>query len=235
MGAGAPKAESKATEEAVNAADADTTKTEEGANSADAHARTTEEAVVYSLGSLLRVEALAALNERVRTNEQLAQLLGVTPQRLSHHIKALRQLDAIEIAFTEPRGNATAFFYRAIKQPYYSDEEMAAKPFEERQQIYGTILRSVMSESLAALSAGKISNDFRAWLSWRWFNVDAQGRDEIADEQEASWRRVQEIEARSMTRHLESGEQLVSVIVSSLGHERARTSITPPMPFSEDD
>jgi hypothetical protein len=85
-----------------------------------------------------------------------------------------------------------------------------------------------MAEALASFWAGKITADPRAVLAWRWFNVDSQGRADIADEQARSWERIKEIEAESTTRRATSGEDAQSIIVSSLGYERSRTSPHPP-------
>jgi hypothetical protein len=65
-------------------------------------------------------------------------------------------------------------------------------------------------------------------MSWCWFNVDAQGRADIADEQARSWARVQEIEVESNSRCAESGEEPTSIIVASMGFMRSRNSLAPP-------
>ena len=83
-------------------------------------------------------------------------------------------------------------------------------------------------EILASLNEA-VASASKAWLSWRWFNVDAQGREDIAEEQARSWERLREIEAESTSRRAESGEKAVSIIVSSLGHERCRNASAPPL------
>jgi hypothetical protein len=118
--------------------------------------------------------------------------------------------------------NVVQNFYRAVEIPFYTDEEMAAKTPEERQEIYGLILQASMAEALAAFWAGKITSDPRVILAWCWFNVDRQGRAEIADEQAESWERIRDIEARATSRRAESGEDAVSIIVTSFGYERSR-------------
>ena len=55
------------------------------------------------------------------------------------------------------------------------------------------------------LWAWEMPNDPRVWLAWNWFNVDAQGRKEIANEQERSWKRMQEIEVESTNRRAGTG------------------------------
>lgn len=99
---------------------------------------------------------------------------------------------------------------------------------DEKQAIIGVILEAVIAEALASFDSRKMLEDPRIWLSWRWFNVDRRGRDDIADEQTRHWERVQEIEAEATERRADSGEEAVSVIVTSLGYIRSRTAVHPP-------
>lgn len=140
---------------------------------------------------------------------------------------------SIEVARTEQVRNVNVNFYRAIELPFYSDEEIAAMTEEERQVTIAPALQAIIAEALAAFWAGKMIHDPRLWLSWRWFNVDAQGREEIADEQARSWERIQEIEAQSVARRGRSGEPSESVIVASLGFERSRSTPHPPASFGD--
>lgn len=190
--------------------------------------RSTEEALSYAVGHRIRIEVLCLLNEATRTPNELARLTGQPLSKVTHHINELVESKSIELARTEPVRNTTQHFYRAAEIPFLSDEEVSALPPKARQEITGLILQATMAEALAAFWAGKMLGDPRVWLSWRWFNVDEQGRTEIADEQADSWSRMQAIEARSATRVATSGEESVSVIVSAQSYVRSRTSPTPP-------
>jgi DNA-binding transcriptional ArsR family regulator len=198
-----------------------------------AKGRSVEEAVSYAVGHRIRIEVLAALNEGTHNPDELARIVRQPLSKVGHHIKELVESGSIELARTEQVRNTTQHFYRAVEVAFHSDEEHAALSPEERQATYGVILQAIMAESLASFWAGKMIDDPRVWLSWRWFNVDAQGRDEIADEQAESWERVQAIEARSAARRADSGEDATSIIVSSLGYERSRTSPSPPTTSGE--
>lgn len=187
-------------------------------------ARTIEEAVSYAIGHRIRIEILAILNEGAYSPDDLARMTGKPLSKVTHHVKELLDSRSIEIAKVEQVRNMTQNFYRAVETPFIGDEEMAAKTPQERQEIYGLVLQASMAEALAAFAAGKIADDRRAWLAWRWFNVDARGREEIADEQAASWQRTIEIEARATSRRAESGEPAVSINVTSLGYERSRSA-----------
>jgi DNA-binding transcriptional ArsR family regulator len=186
-----------------------------------------EEVVAYALGHRIRVYVLTILNEGTYTPDQIAQIIGEPLNNVSHHIRELLDAGSIELAKTEKVRNTNQHYYRAVEMPYYSDEEMAAMTSEQRQVTYGLILQCMTAEALAALWGGKMHSDPRVWLTWRWHNVDAQGRQDIADEQQRSWDRHREIEAESINRCAESGEEAVSIIVSQMGFQRERTAPRP--------
>jgi DNA-binding transcriptional ArsR family regulator len=187
-----------------------------------------EEAISYGVGHIIRIEVLAILNEGSYSQDELARRISQPLSTIGHHVKELLDDGSIELARTKIVRNTVQHFYRAIEVPFHSDEEIAAMTPEERQALAGVILEASMAEALSAFWAGKMIHDPRVWLSWRWFNVDAQGRDDIADEQARSWTRVQEIEAEATERRTESGEDAVSIIVTSLGYIRSRTAPVPP-------
>lgn len=184
--------------------------------------RGVEEAVGYALKHQHRVEILCLLNEGERNRYELAALIGEAPHKIKHHLKELLDEGSIELAYAKRVGNMMQHYYRAVEMPFYTDEEVAAMPPEAKQAICGVILQAVMAEALAALWAGKMADDPRVWLSWRWFHVDARGREDMADEQARHWARVRECEAASTNRCAKSGEQTKSIIVASLGHARCR-------------
>lgn len=198
--------------------------------------RSVAEAVAYAITHQARTEILALLNERPRSQEELAHLIRApTSKNVAHHLRELFADGSIELAYVKRARNAFEHYYRAVEFRFYTDEEIAAMEPEAREAIAGVILEAVMSEAMAALWAEKMVDDRRVWLSWRWFNVDSQGRGAIADDQARHWERVQEIEAESLDRCATSGEPTKSIIVTSLGYERFRFSAPPPMPAAGSD
>jgi DNA-binding transcriptional ArsR family regulator len=194
-----------------------------------------EEVVAYAVGHRIRVQVLVILSEGVFSPDEIARIIGEPTNKVSHHITELLDAGSIELAKTQQVRNTTQHYYRAIEMPYYSDEDIAAMTPEQRQMTYGLVLQQVMAEAMAALWAGKMIDDPRVWLGQRWFNVDEQGREEIADEQARSWERVREIEAESINRRVKSGEDATSVVVAQLGFKRERTGPTPPPPAAKAD
>jgi DNA-binding transcriptional ArsR family regulator len=190
--------------------------------------RTVEEALRYAIAHRIRIEVLCLLNEQSHSAQELARMVHQPLSTVTHHIEELFNSGSIEIAKTRPVRNIQQNFYRAVVIPFLSDEEMQALTPEARQEIYGVILQASMAEAMASFSAGKITNDPRVMLAWRWFNVDGQGRAEIAEEQARSWERVKEIEAESTNRRAKTDEPVQSIIVTSFGYERNRISSSPP-------
>jgi len=191
-----------------------------------------EEVVSYALGHRIRIEILTLLNERVYTPDEIAEFLSEPIGKVAHHISELVDGGAIELAKTEPARNWTRHYYRAVEQPYVSEEEALAMTPQQRQIFAGVTLQCMMAESMSAFWAGNMVEDpSNVLLSWRWFNVDREGRREIMEELVESWARIQEIEARSTARRAESKEDAVSFIVALQGFRRSRSSLRPPAPL----
>lgn len=185
--------------------------------------RSREEAVAYAVAHRIRVQVLAALNERSFSIVELARIVRQPMSTVGHHVEELLKDGSIEVAGTRRVRAINQVIYRAVEMPFYDEEAMAALEPEARQEIYGLTLQNATAEAMASFFAGKFSNDPETWIAWRWFNVDEQGRAEIAEELAESWERFQEIEARSAERATGSGEELKSIVVSSAGFERSRS------------
>lgn len=187
-----------------------------------------EKVIVYALGHRTRVYVLTILNEGTYTANEIAQIIGEPLPNVSFHIRELLESGSIELAKTEKARNADLHFYRAVEMPFYSDEEMAAMTPAQRQVTYGLILQCMMAEALAAFWGGRMHSDPRIWMAWRWFNVDEQGRQDLANEQQRTWERYQEIEAESTNRRAQTGEDAASIIMAQMGFQRERTAPRPP-------
>ena len=186
-----------------------------------------EEVVAYAISHRTRVRILSLLNEDTYSAAQISKILDIPVESLSHHIRELADGGSIELAKVEKVRNVDQHYYRAVAMPFYTDEEVWEMTPVQRQVSAGLIIQNVTAEVMAAFWAGKIRDDPQCWLAWRWFNVDAEGRQEIADEQQRFWERMQEIEAEATARRVESGEEATSVVVSELAFERERKALAP--------
>jgi DNA-binding transcriptional ArsR family regulator len=186
-----------------------------------------EEVVAYAVGHRVRVHILIVLNEGTYTAGEIAELIGEPLNNVSNHIRELLDAGSIELVETRRARNMLQHFYRAIEMPHYSDEEVAAMTPEQRQVTAGLAIQSMVAEIMAGLWSGNMQNDPRLWLAWDWVNVDQQGREEIADEQERSWKRIRDIEVAATNRCAESGADATSILVSQTGFKRARKGPKP--------
>lgn len=184
--------------------------------------RSVEEAVSYAVAHRIRIEILCLLNEATYTATELSELTRLPLTTISHHIKEMLLSRSIEVARIEKVRNTDQHYYRAVELPVVSDEKAVTLPSEVKQEYAAVVLQAIMAESLAALRTEKLNRDPRVRMMWRWFNLDEQGRDELADEQRESWERIAEIEARSINRRAKSGEKATTLIAATLGFERSK-------------
>lgn len=179
-----------------------------------------EEALSYALGHRIRIEILCLLNEAVYSTVELTARMPWSLPVVSYHVKELLKKSSIEIADVKKVRNVDQHFYRAVELPEVDDEEATKLPPEVKQEYAAVILQAVLAECLDAFRAEKLTEP-NVRMMWSWFNLDQEGRLELADEQRESWDRVNDIEARSINRQAESGEQGTSMIAVTLGFERS--------------
>lgn len=188
-----------------------------------------EEVVEYALSHRTRVYVLTILNEGTYTPDQIADIIGEPLNRVGHHIRELLDAGSIELAKVEKVRNADRHYYRAVRMPFYSNEEAEALTPQERKVTAGLTVQCMTAELMAALWGGKLHDDpSEVLLAWRWFNLDEQARVTLAEEQTKWWQRVQELEAESINRRATTGENPESYIVAHMGFPRVRTAPVPP-------
>ncbi|HEX7279728.1 MAG TPA: helix-turn-helix domain-containing protein [Solirubrobacterales bacterium] len=190
--------------------------------------RELQDAVSYAVGHRIRVEILAALHDLESASAaDLARIVHQPLSTVTHHVDELLKSGSIRVERTEKVRSVDQRFFRVVNPIFLSDEELAAMPEEEQEDVCRYILQSMTAEALAAFWAGKLTPDPRLFLVWSWFNVDEEGRGEIADEQLRSWKRIREVERKSAARCASSGEKPFSVMVSSFSFHRSRNALRP--------
>ena len=187
--------------------------------------RSVQEAVSYAVGHRIRVEIITALHDLDSASAvELSRIVHQPLSTVTHHLSELLKAGSIHIDRTERVKSVNQHHYRLFNPIFVSDEDMEKLTDEERNEIARVILQSLTAEALASFWADYLPHDPRSFLAWNWFNVDARGRDEIADEQIRSWQRIREIAEQSAARCQESGEEETSVVVAGLSFKRARTA-----------
>lgn len=111
-------------------------------------ARGIENAVSFSLAHRLRIEIRAALHEGPATSAQIAAIVGQPRESLSFHLKEMLKDGIIGIDKIEKVGNMDRRYYCVVELPRFSDEQMAAFSWEERQAICAIAVQAASAEEL---------------------------------------------------------------------------------------
>jgi hypothetical protein len=180
-----------------------------------------EEVVEYAVSHRIRSQILMVLNQGIYTAAELADIIEEPLNRVGNHVRELLDAGSIEIADTRRRRNTQQHYLRAVSTSFFSEGEAGEMTSQERQVSAGLIIQSLVAEMMAGLWAGKIFDDPRDWLTWDRLNLDEEGRRELFEEQEESWKRLDAIKARAANRVAETSEETAPYIVSLLGFERA--------------
>jgi hypothetical protein len=117
---------------------------------------------------------------------------------VSHHVRTLARIGAIELVRTRPRRGAVEHFYRAVVPAWFTDADWAMVPRSARQAISGQNLEQVVRHLTEAAAAG--FGHPRAYLGFVWLELDEQGMRELSELLTATLEQANEIEARSAER-----------------------------------
>jgi DNA-binding transcriptional ArsR family regulator len=180
-----------------------------------------EDAAQYAVSHAIRVETLILLNEAEYTAAELAELIGMPLSTVANHVRRMYEDGMIEIAKEEKRRATMLYWYRAVKLPEYTQEQAEQLTYMERQVTAGLVVTTGTAETIAALRKGYLA-DSSTILSWDWYQVDSQGKEELETANAAHLEHVREIECRSVNRCAKTMEETTSIVVKLFAYKRAR-------------
>lgn len=189
---------------------------------ADIRTMRLDELIAYVVKHPIRVDALAIFNEMTASVAEVAAIMGLERNKLSHHIKDLADAGCIEIVRTVKRRGASEHYYRASLRPNISDAAWAKLSHRERSEISTLVFQAIVAEGSAALRAGSFDSRKNRHMSWRVLTLDEEGWEELVGEKARSLEETEEIQARAYRRLAESGEESFSAIAAALAFERAQ-------------
>jgi DNA-binding transcriptional ArsR family regulator len=166
-----------------------------------------DQRVAKALSHPLRAHVLAILNERVASPNDMAEQLGEPLGNVSYHVKALVELDCIELVSTRPRRGAVEHFYRAIARPYFSDRDWSRLPRSIRQAISDVGLQLIWDDVADSIEAGAFEARDDRILGRVPLVLDERGWGELHGLVAELLERTVQIEADAAGRLAESGEQ----------------------------
>lgn len=98
-----------------------------------------------------RLRIVTELAETPRTAAQLAELTGLSLQRVRRQIRHLREEGLIESVVRESKRGTIEHFNFLIGGLLRDEDELAELSLEERRRLYGNILKIVLTEASRAL------------------------------------------------------------------------------------
>lgn len=139
-----------------------------------------DERIIKAMANPLRWRLLLALDDGVASPIQLSRRLAEPLGRVSHHIRVLHALEAVELVATEPRRGAVEHFYRAVVRPVFDDDVWAQLPRGTRRALFGEHLARIGGDVSRAAESGGFDHP-RAHVSYIQLDLDDEGMDAVAD------------------------------------------------------
>jgi DNA-binding transcriptional ArsR family regulator len=189
-----------------------------------------DQRVIKALAHPVRARALAILNERVASPNEIAKELEQSVGHVSYHINVLKKCECIELVDTTPRRGAVEHYYRATSRAFIDDEAWRRLPASVRPSLTATLLRDLIEDAGGALSAGTFDARDDRHLAWTPMIVDEQGWGDLNGALAALLERIFEIQAASGKRLTQTGEPGIQVSVASMAYETPAADDRHPTP-----
>jgi DNA-binding transcriptional ArsR family regulator len=134
-----------------------------------------------ALSHPLRVSVLIRLNEGVASPNELAQELGEPLGNVSYHVRALADLDCVELVETAPRRGAVEHYYRATERALADDSTWAALPSSVRRGFATEWFKATFTDVTEAIDGGRFEARPDTHLSFTTLALDETAWEELGD------------------------------------------------------
>jgi DNA-binding transcriptional ArsR family regulator len=161
----------------------------------------------------LRRRIWYAMTEASISPRELADQLREPVNDVAYHVRKLRDLGIIELVGTRPVRGATQHFYRAVRRPHLSNEDVESLSPEDTGASVTNILQIEFADVAASLEAGKLVERPEHYVFRMPANLDEEGWQEFHAIFAEAADRLYEAEARCVDRRREKGEESESVSV----------------------
>jgi hypothetical protein len=148
----------------------------------------------------------------------------------SYHVRELKKLGFLELVDEKKRLGAIEHFYRSIARATITEPDWNALPLKAREDISCILLRNIFGEAYSAIASGSLDARLERHITWRSMNLDLDGWQELTELLLRTYYEIEEIQARSDGRRVESGEEGHPFVASIMGFERS-----PTVPWSSPD
>jgi DNA-binding transcriptional ArsR family regulator len=169
---------------------------------------------IKAMSHPLRASILRTLTERTASPAEMARELGEELSNVSYHTKQLVEFECAELVSTRPVRGALEHFYRATERHLIDTEEWDELDPVMAEDLLCDIVQRMLDDFIASRRAGIIGSDEHFHLTRTLMVLDEQGVQEALEAHERARLEIAEIQARSATRMVESGEKGASVSTS---------------------
>jgi DNA-binding transcriptional ArsR family regulator len=176
--------------------------------------------IIKALTHPLRIQILAALDERTASPSELADELEAPLGNVSYHVRQLAGLGLIKLVKRTPRRGAIEHHYKAVGRPQMADDAWAGTPATVKNAVLGAALGDLGSAVTAAAAAGGFSRP-DTHLTRTQVTVDERGWKDVDKELKATATRVQKIvgdSAKRLAKAGQDGEQAATVVMMLFGN-----------------
>jgi DNA-binding transcriptional ArsR family regulator len=178
--------------------------------------------IAKALSHPMRARILGILDERVASPNEIAEMIDERLPNVSYHVRALVDLDCIELVDTAQRRGAIEHYYRAVVRTFFSDHDWKRLPRSGRQAISGATLQVIWEDVLEALEAGTFESRPDRHLSHNDVVLDQEGWEAVAKLLKGMIGEVEKVASRSAARLEKSGESGIPTTVVAMQFELPR-------------
>jgi DNA-binding transcriptional ArsR family regulator len=162
---------------------------------------------IKAMSHPLRAAILRLLADRTASPAEMARELGEELSNVSYHTKQLVEFECAELVSTRPVRGALEHFYRATERHLIDTEEWEELDPVVAEDLVCEFMQKILDDFVASARAKLIGGDRDFHLTRTPLVLDQEGLQEALEAHERLRLEILEIEARSASRLLESGER----------------------------
>jgi DNA-binding transcriptional ArsR family regulator len=162
--------------------------------------------IAKALSHPMRARILMILNERVASPNEIADEIGERLPNVSYHVRALQDLECIELVDTAQRRGAIEHYYRAVVRPFFSERDWKRLPRSGRHAISRSALEVVWEDVVEAVNGGTFDARPERYLAHTPMALDEEGWAALTKLLDATLAEAEKIRSKSAARLEKAGE-----------------------------
>lgn len=167
-----------------------------------------------ALAHPLRAKVLMRLDdEGVASPNEIARELGENLGNVSYHVRALVDLDCIELVDTAPRRGAVEHYYRATRRAILEDDAWRSLPPTARRGFAVQWFKEAFKAVSAAIDAGGFEGEREHYASHVTLRLDEQGRQQLNQRLSEVAEEARRLQTESAARDGSGGETLACRLI----------------------